>query len=106
MQDINSYIVDAAGYVISSHTRAKCLADVLCNVADDLDVNAENALPEGFEEVFGSVANDPETRRAMLATRPERAAEAAIALAAELRAPKIDERESNKVGWDAKHSVG
>jgi hypothetical protein len=101
MQDINSYIVDHGGYVVSTLTRARALAEMLQNVVTCLD-SAD--LGAARVDIFGE-ARTPEEDRANVALTLERAAKVALSLAADLRAPQVDERTSEKIGYDADHSI-
>jgi hypothetical protein len=102
MSDINSYIVDQGGYVVSTLTRAKSLAEILQSVVTRLDSADLNAA---LENIFGESGN-PTQDRENIALTLERAAQVALALAADLRAPKVDERSSDMIGFDADHSIG
>ena len=100
--DLNSYIADGAGYAISTHTRAKILAETFRAVVESLD--PESDLDAALENIFGEASN-AQQERDNIALRLERAAQAALALAADLRAAQIDERNSEKIGYDANHSI-
>jgi hypothetical protein len=102
MQDINSYIVDHGGYVVSTLTRARALAEMLQNVVTCLDSADLDAAPR--VDIFGE-ARTPEKDRANVALTLELAAKVALSLAADLRAPQVDERTSDKIGYDADHSI-
>ena len=101
MADLNSYIVDSAGYVIDTTTRVKCLADdanavlvLLAPTSADDDAQLRN--------IFG----EPDAiTREYVAERLEQIAATAARIAHELRAPQVDERESDRVGFDAAHSL-
>lgn len=101
MSDINSYIVDQGGYVVSTLTRAKALVEMLQSVVTRLD-SAD--LDAALENIFGE-PSDAQQDRENIALSLDRASQVALALAADLRAPQVDERSSNKVGFDADHSI-
>lgn len=100
--DLNSYITDGAGYAISTHTRAKVLVETFKSVVESLD--PESDLDAALENIFGEASN-AQHERDNIAWRLERAAQVALALAADLRAAQIDERNSDKIGYDADHSI-
>lgn len=100
MSDINSYVVDQGGYVVSTLTRAQALVGMLQSVVTRLD-SAD--LDAALENIFGEPSNAQQDRE-NIALSLDRAAQVALALAADLRAPQIDERNSNKIGFDAAHS--
>ena len=101
MSDINSYIVDQGGYVVSTLTRAQALLDMLQSVVTRLD---SSDLDAAIENIFGEPVNAQQDRE-NIALSLDRAAQVALALSADLRAPQIDERSSNKIGFDADHSI-
>jgi hypothetical protein len=100
--DLNSYIADNAGYAISTFTRAKLLAETLKSVVESLDPECD--LDAALENIFGEPSN-AQNERDNIALRLERAAQAALSLAADLRAHQVDERNSDKIGYDAAHSI-
>ena len=102
MSDINSYIVDQGGYAVSTLDYAKALVKSMESVVTRLD-SAD--LDAALENIFGEPSNAQQERE-NIAISLERAAKAALDLAAMLRAPQVDERNSDKVGFDAAHSIG
>jgi len=100
-KDLNSYIVDDAGYCISTATYAASIAEVAQSVVNGL--SAPEAT-EDEEDVFGELLTVNQQRE-QIALRLERMAQTATKLAAMLRSPQVDERNSEKIGYDAAHSV-
>lgn len=102
MADINSYIVDEGGYVVSTLDRAKALVESLQSIVTRLDsADLETALANIFGE-----QNNAQQDRLNIALSLDRVVSSAQKLAVILRADKIDERESDMVGYDAAHSIG
>ena len=97
--DLNSYIVDDAGYLISTATSAKVLADSFLEAVEPLVSGGQSEA-----DIFGEVRTAQE-QRASVAARLRTLAEVALKLAAELESQQRNESDSQDIGYDAAHSI-
>lgn len=100
MNDLNSYIVDGAGYCGSTQHTCDHLAKRLSEIAASLDPNSPPS-----EEWLAALIGGVDQQRDSLALRLDRLADDLKVLAAIFRSPQVDERNSPRIGWDAKHSL-
>ena len=98
--DLNSYIVDHAGYCIASKTRANGLLEIMTNSVIAPLVSGGDV----GKDIFGEV-HTAQDQRADIARALRTLAELAERLAIEMDTPQRDERESDAIGFDAAHSV-
>lgn len=94
--DWANYVVDEAGYDISTYTSLSAEASTLMAHA--------SSTPE-VEDIFGDVPTVA-GERAEVARMLRGMALRLQALAATLDGPVVDERDSSKIGFDAAHSIG
>ncbi len=98
MKKWENKVVDDAGYLIDTSTKIRCAADRLRMITDPTE--GENAMADIF--VGQQTA---EELRADNAKKLREVAESLLRMAAELDGPTIDESGSDKIGYDADHSV-
>lgn len=101
--DANDYRVDDAGYIISTGDQLTGIGQAIADIGASL-----SGLETEYEWMSGMLAvrNDPApTIRAEYAAKLRKQIHWLEEIAASLDGPPIDERNSPRVAWDAKHSV-
>lgn len=92
--DWQNHIVDSAGYLMSTEDYIKGASSQLLEILELFD--GTDGL--GNEQTIDQF-------RAQAACTMRGVSERLVKLAASLDAPRIDESNSDEIGWDAKHSI-
>lgn len=91
-------VVDAAGYLIDTSTKIRCAAERLRTITNPTE--GESAMAD----IFVGQQTENELRSNNAKTLRDIAA-SILLIADELDGPVIDESDSDKIGYDADHSV-
>lgn len=99
--DVNDYRVDEAGYAIATKDTLVSAATSIASLGHCLDGLAPSEVAELLKDDDTVV----ESLRSRYADRLRRLMGILSGVADQLEGEQVDERNSGRVGWDAKHSV-